>query len=65
MGKEIRLDPCIMEFLDDSAKPIHIAGDKQYYQTKKNFIEDTNIEFSRWIDKPFIVDDVYIEYVKW
>jgi hypothetical protein len=61
MGK---LDPCIMEFIDESASSIQIVGNFDDFRSKKDFLEEAERNFID-NDKSYGVKDVYIGYAKW
>ena len=61
--KEQKLDPSIMEFLDEGARPVQIIGDKTVFKNKKQFIEEANYAFI--MGEPYRVENVYEDYVKW
>lgn len=59
-----KLDPSIMEFLDDRARVVNIVGNYTSFEDKKEFLEEALYSF---IDdgNSYTVDDVYEDFVKW
>ena len=59
-----KLDPEIMEFVDDSANPNQIVGDFSAFDTKGEFLDEALYAFIDNLEI-YTTKDVYVEYVKW
>lgn len=63
MNRE-KLDPSIMEFLDDGARPIQIVGNFDDFENKEEFLKEALYAFIDDVNN-YEVNDVYTEYAKW